>query len=125
LYFNFFQFFSLWLTCRAKQFSSADVEGTDGDNKGAHGDAKGVQKMPKKPEKVQKKRHKQISGAICSCQKSCCLPYAKGAKKRQKRRHKNTKQKYIYICVTIRNPGFSVSCITDFKFMGRDGVFDK
>ena len=55
MYFNFFQFFSLWLTCRAKQFSSADVEGTDGDNKGARGDAEGVQKLPKKPEKVQKK----------------------------------------------------------------------
>ena len=36
------QFFSLWLTCRAKQFSSADVEGILGDDKGAHGDAKGV-----------------------------------------------------------------------------------
>ena len=52
---TFSSFFSLWLTCRAKQFSSADVEGTDGDNKGARGDAEGVQKLPKKPKKVQKK----------------------------------------------------------------------
>ena len=47
LYFNFFQFFSLWLTCRAKQFSSADVEGTDGDNKGAPSPQKKTASTPK------------------------------------------------------------------------------
>ena len=46
LYFNFVTDFSLWLTCRAKQFSSADVEGILGDD--AYGDVKDVIKLAKK-----------------------------------------------------------------------------
>ena len=84
LYFNFVTDFSLWLTCRAKQFSSSDVEGILDDDKDPYGDVKGVRKLAKKSEKVYKKRQKQISLAIGSCQKSCCLPYARGAKKTQK-----------------------------------------
>ena len=84
LYFNFVTDFSLWLTCRAKQFSSADVEGILGVDKDAYGVVKGVRKLAKKSGKVYKKRQKQISLAIGSCQKSCYLPYARGAKKAQK-----------------------------------------
>ena len=58
LYFNFVTDFSLWLTCRAKQLSSADVEGILGDDKDAYGDVKGVRKLAKKSGKVYKKRQK-------------------------------------------------------------------
>ena len=66
LYFNFVTDFSLWLTCRAKQFSSADVEGILGDDKDAYGDVKGVRKLAKKSEKVYKKdRNTQIIYIFC------------------------------------------------------------
>jgi hypothetical protein len=81
LYFNFVTDFSLWLTCRAKQFSSADVEGILGDDKDSYGDVKAVRKLAKKSRKVYKKDKNKSVG---SCQKSCCLPYARGAKKAQK-----------------------------------------
>jgi hypothetical protein len=98
LYFNFFQFFSLWLTCRAKQFSSADVEGTDGDNKGAHGDAKGVQKMPKKPEKVQKKGTNK-SVVLSAHVKRVVVSHMPKVLKKDKKGATKTQNKNIYIFV--------------------------
>ena len=98
MYFNFFQFFSLWLTCRAKQFSSADVEGTDGDNKGAHGDAKGVQKMPKKPEKVQKKGTNK-SVVLSAHVKRVVVSHMPKVLKKDKKGATKTQNKKIYIFV--------------------------
>ena len=41
-------------------------------------------------------------------------------KKRQKRCHKNTKKYTYFVLQSSHIKVFSVSCITDFEFMGRD-----
>ena len=125
MYFNFFQFFSLWLTCRAKQFSSDNVGGTDGDNKGARGDAEGVQKLPKKPEKVQKKAQTN-QWCYLLMSKELLSPIHKRCKKGTKMRHVNTQIIYFFVVVTIcAHKVFIVSCITDFKYIVQYGVFDQ
>ena len=108
MYFNFVTVFSLWLTCRAKQFSSADVEGTDGDNKGAHGDAKGVQKMPKKPEKVQKKGTNKSVVLSAHVKRVVVSHMPKVLKKDKKGATKTQNKKYIYLCY---NPQSGIQCL--------------
>ena len=126
MYFNFVTVFSLWLTCRAKQFSSADVEGILGDDKGAHGDAKGVKKLAKKSGKgfFLKTETNQCYYRLMS--KELLSPICKRCKKGTKMRHVNTQIIYFFVVVTIcAHKVFIVSCITDFKYIVQYGVFDQ
>ena len=126
MYFNFVTDFSLWLTCRAKQFSSADVEGILGDDKDAYGDVKGVRKLAKKSGKVYKKdRNKSV--LLLAHVKRVVVSHMPEVQKRHKNApHQHTNNIHFFVLLQSAHiQVFSVSCITDFKYMGQDAVFDQ
>lgn len=101
LYFNFVTDFSLWLTCRAKQFSSADVEGILGDDKDAYGDVKGVRKLAKKSGKVYKKdRNKSV--LLSAHVKRVVVSHMPEVQKRHKNApHQHTNNIHFLFCYNL------------------------